>query len=147
MPVVIDDLRKFSRSELIDIIAEYQKNEKRLNEKIEALESELSSRLIIMEKSGSIAEAALAMNKIFETSQAAADQYYESVKASLDKKLHEIEDKAQAEINQKIKEAQDQADRIVNEAKAKAEQEEKEIDLKIAKLCEANPGLKIQRST
>ena len=116
-------------------------------EKIEELEGELSSRLIIMEESGSIAEAALSMNKIFEASQAAADQYYESVKVSLDKKLQEIEEKAQEEINQKIKEAQDEAERIVNEAKDKAEKEEQEIDLKIAKLCEQNPGLKITRST
>ena len=41
-------------------------NEKRLNERIEALESELSSRQIILEESGSIANAALSINKVFE---------------------------------------------------------------------------------
>ena len=146
MSKVIEDLRKFNRSELIDIISDYQKNEKRLNDKISSLEKKLSSRLIIMDKCGNIADAALSMNKIFEASQAAADQYYESVKAVLDIKLQEIENQAQKEIEEKLAEAQKKADQIIEEARERALKEEAEIDLKIKKLCEQNPGLNIKRS-
>lgn len=145
MPVIINDLSKFSRSELIDIIADYQENEKRLNKKIAELEEELSSRLIIKEECGSIAEAALSINKIFETSQAAADQYYESIKVVYDMKLQELEKKAQEEIDQKIKAAEEEATKIISEAKDRAQREMQEINLKIDKLCEANPGLSIKR--
>lgn len=120
MSKVIEDLRKFNRSELIDIIADYQKNEKRLNDKIASLEKKLASRLLIMEKCGSIADASMSINKVFEASQAAADQYYDSVKAVLDIRLKEIETKALAEVEKRLEDAQKQADRIIAEAKEKA---------------------------
>ena len=147
MPVVIDDLRKFNRSELIDIIADYQRNEKKLNDRIEELEKELSSRLIIKEESGSIAEAALAINKVFEASQAAADQYYESAKSAMDLRIQRVEQEAQAEIDEKIKDAVKQAQEIIEAAREKAKIEEQEIDRKIEIICQLNPGLEIKRST
>lgn len=66
--------------------------------------------------------------------------------AVLDIKLQEIENQAQKEIEEKLAEAQRKADQIIEEAKERALKEEAEIDLKIKKLCEQNPGLNIKRS-
>ena len=75
------ELKKMNRSELIEIIYALQREEHELRDRIKQLEEKLTERNIILEKSGSIAEASLRLNKIFEDAQAAADQYVESVKA------------------------------------------------------------------
>ena len=77
------ELKKMNRSELIEIIYEKQKQEHELRDKIKQLEEKLTEKNIILEKSGSIAEASLRLNKIFEDAQAAADQYVESVRAKV----------------------------------------------------------------
>ena len=45
------------------------------------LHRQLADRTLRLEQVGSIAEAALSLNRVFEAAQAAADQYLESVKA------------------------------------------------------------------
>ena len=45
------------------------------------LRRQLADRTLRLEQVGSIAEAALSLNRVFEAAQAAADQYLESVKA------------------------------------------------------------------
>lgn len=67
------ELRRLSRKELIDIIYQLKKEN-------ESMKEELSDRRIAIQNAGSIAEAALAIHKVFETAQKAADQYLLSVK-------------------------------------------------------------------
>ena len=74
------ELRKLSRAELLELLlAESQENE-RLRGQLREAEEKLASRAIEIEKAGSIAEAALALNGVFETAQKAADQYLENVR-------------------------------------------------------------------
>ncbi len=74
-----NDLKKLSRSELIEmLIAEMEENQQ-LRQQIEEKDAELQNRQIIMERAGSIAEAALQLNGVFEAAQAAAQQYVDSV--------------------------------------------------------------------
>ena len=97
------EFRKLKRIELIEII--YQ-----LQTELEEAQKELNDRRIRMENAGSIAEAAVELNRLMDTAQNTADQYIESVKA-----------KAQEEKEQILEEAKAEADRIVEEAKAEAE--------------------------
>ncbi|MGZ7144751.1 DNA repair protein, partial [Streptococcus pyogenes] len=48
--------------------------------KILELQNELNRKTITLKESGSIAEATLALNGVFEAAQAAADQYLLSIK-------------------------------------------------------------------
>ncbi len=73
------ELRKMSRIELIEIIYSFLQKEEELKQEIERLQTELNERNIQMEKAGSIAEASLQLNHIFEAAQQAADQYLLSV--------------------------------------------------------------------
>ena len=75
------ELKKMNRSELIEIIYALQREEQNLRKRVDELEGQLAERTIILESSGSIAEASLRLNKIFEDAQAAADQYLRSVRA------------------------------------------------------------------
>ena len=76
------DLRRLSRKDLIDIIYALRKQEHVLREELEQAREELDRREILLSESGSIAEAALKLNGVFEAAQAAADQYLRSIKAA-----------------------------------------------------------------
>lgn len=75
------ELRRMSRTELIEIIYALKQHEEELEQQNAALEQKLADRTLRLERAGSIAEAALALNHVFEDAQAAADAYLASVKA------------------------------------------------------------------
>ncbi len=74
------ELRKMNRTELIEIIYVLQQNEKTLRRENEELKEMLKEKTIRIAEAGSIAEAALSLNRIFEDAQAAAEQYLHSVR-------------------------------------------------------------------
>lgn len=76
-------LRRLSRSELIDILYEQQKRLEESEKTCRELREQLEEKELLLSESGSIAEAALKINGVFEAAQAAADQYLLSVKAAL----------------------------------------------------------------
>lgn len=75
------ELKKLSRAELIDIIYALKEREEDLSTQVASLQEKLADREIQMSRAGSIAEAALAINRVFEQAQAAADDYLNSVRA------------------------------------------------------------------
>ena len=75
------ELKKLSRAELIDIIYARKEREDDLSAQVAALEEKLAQREIQISRAGSIAEAALAINRVFEQAQAAAEDYLLSVRA------------------------------------------------------------------
>ncbi len=78
------ELHKLKRSELLEIMVEQGREIERLQKCLSEAEAKLQERKIVMEKAGSIAEAALQLNQVFEAAQKAADQYLESVQKSGD---------------------------------------------------------------
>lgn len=85
------ELQKLSRAELLELLlvqtkkveeleAKIQKNEEAFQEQKELFEKKIENRQIAMEKAGSIAEASLNLNEVFEVAQRAADQYLENIK-------------------------------------------------------------------
>ncbi|MCD8142032.1 MAG: DNA repair protein [Clostridiales bacterium] len=71
-----------NRTELIEIIYALQQNERTLRTENEELRRQLEDKTIRIEKAGSIAEAALSLNHIFEDAEAAARQYLASIQAA-----------------------------------------------------------------
>lgn len=89
-------LKNLKRSELLDLLLQEAKENAELRKKVGELQAELDDRSIRIEKSGTMAEAALSLNKVFEAADAAAKQY--------------------------LDQARDEARKILNEAYAKAKQ-------------------------
>lgn len=82
------ELKKLKRHELLQMLLEQSKTVEALKTELEEKNKLLEERRIKLEESGSIAEAALKLNNIFEAAQAAADQYLYNIKlASEDGKL------------------------------------------------------------
>lgn len=72
-------LRKLSRQELLEMLIESEEHVRQLEEELAEAKEQLENRRIQIENSGSIAEAALKLNGIFEAAQAAANQYLENL--------------------------------------------------------------------
>ena len=75
-------LRKLSKLQLLELLAQQERELQALRKELEEKNAALDDRRIQVEKAGSIAEAALKLNEVFEAAQRAADQYLESVKSA-----------------------------------------------------------------
>lgn len=76
----LSNLSKLSRAELLEIMVSQSEEIDRMSKRIEELEKKLQDRELAMKNVGSIAEAALVLNNIFEDAQKAAEMYLENVK-------------------------------------------------------------------
>lgn len=74
-------LKKLKRSELLEVMLTQSREIDALKEENEKLARQLESRKIELKEAGSIAQAALQLNHIFEQAQAAADMYLENIAA------------------------------------------------------------------
>ncbi len=90
------ELKHLSRSELLEMLISQGKKVDRLKANLESLNAKLEERELNIERAGSIAEAALNVNGIYEAAQNAADQYLSNVKRLCDERLAEAEKTAKA---------------------------------------------------
>ena len=90
------ELHKLKRGELLEMMLAQSREIDALRLRIADLEARLADREIRIQESGSIAEAALRLNGIFEAAQAAADQYLENIRRA-SRTEAEMEAEAEAE--------------------------------------------------
>lgn len=79
------ELKRLKRVDLFELLIAQSRENDRLRAELEEARSKLEARELTLKQTGSIAEAALRLNKVFEAAQAAADQYILSVKAQAEK--------------------------------------------------------------
>ena len=127
------ELRHMSRGELIDVIYALKKQQEELAAENKELRQQLSQRELKLQKAGSIAEAALSLNQVFEAAQQAADQYLQSVYANCgdaEETAKGILADANAQAQKTLEEARHQSETMLSQAraeKAQAEQECKDL--------------------
>lgn len=83
------ELRKLKRTDLLELLIEQSKEVESLKKRIGELETELADRRLLIYKSGSIAEAALKLNGVFEAAEAAAQEYLENIRRISEEKTQE----------------------------------------------------------
>ena len=74
------EFKRLSRSQLIDIIYQFQLQVDRLTEENQELERKLSDKRLRLSNAGNIADAALEINDCFRNAQNAAEQYLSEIK-------------------------------------------------------------------
>lgn len=102
------ELRKLGRMELIDIIYQLEKKQEELQKENEALQSRLDSVRITIDEAGSIAEAAVGINGVFEAAQKAADQYLAEI--------HMANSETEQRCNLILSEAEQKAAHLIEQA-------------------------------
>lgn len=117
------ELRRLSRSDLLELLIEQSEEIEELKRKLERATLALEQKEILISNSGSIAEAALRLNGVFEAADAATRQYIENVRINTKQRntliehIETIEIKLKESVSKRIAET---------EAKCRAMEEETE---------------------
>ena len=74
------DLKKLSREELLELLIAQGRELETCRKKLSEAEEKLASRTIAIDNAGSIAEAALQLNGVFEAAQRACSQYTDNIR-------------------------------------------------------------------
>ncbi|MBR5514668.1 MAG: hypothetical protein IKU52_00530 [Clostridia bacterium] len=120
------ELKKMSRSELLEMLIDQTNENNRLREQLGEARQKLLDKNIVCEEAGSIAKAALELNGIFEAAQAACDQYTENVKER-SAHLEEI-------CVEKERETEEKCARMIEEAKVQSQAYWDEVNEKVETL-------------
>lgn len=75
-----NDLKHLSRLDLLELLISQEKENTKLQKKIEELTAQLTEREIRIQKAGTMAEAAILLNGVLEAADKAAAQYLENIK-------------------------------------------------------------------
>lgn len=120
-------LRKINKKELLEILLSQAKRIEELEQQLETTQRKLDSKKITIENSGSLAEASLKLNGIFEMAQVTAEQYLFNVKEKCRKIENNMKKECQVKAEQMIKETEEKC----QQKEALAEEQLKKIELKI----------------
>lgn len=82
------ELRHLSRSELLELLIAQMEENRKLKKGLKEARTALSNRQIRMEHAGSMAEAALRLNGVFEAADRAARQYLANICLMAEKELN-----------------------------------------------------------
>ena len=78
------ELKRLSRSELLELLLAQTKRADELEAHVAELEQKLADRNLLVAETGTLAEAAMKINQVFEAADAAARQYLENVRRIAD---------------------------------------------------------------
>ena len=123
-----DDYRKLRRVELLELLVAETERSEQLEAELKEAREQLSSREISVKEAGSLAEAVLKLNGVFDAAVSSCAQYEESIK-ELNKKQLEIN--SEREYASILK-----ATEIVEEAKARAARIESDVISRCEKIVE-----------
>lgn len=115
------DLKRMTRSELLEILIEQAEENKKLKLRLQRAEKLLEERKIILDNAGSIAEASMMLSGIFDAAEEASRLYLDSVQllSERSKAIYENEEElARLKAEAIVEEALDYKRRVYAEADA-----------------------------
>jgi cell division septum initiation protein DivIVA len=140
-----DEIKHLGKTDLLKIIRDQEAELEQDRAKIEELNKSLADKATHLEKCGSIADASLELNGVFQAAQAAANQYLAEIReksdtasAEADKLLSQAREKADTQIRQAI----ESAGNIESQGKEKAEAYWQDLNTKLEAFYESHVGLK-----
>ena len=120
-----NELRKLSRSNLLQMLLDQSKELEALKQKFAAAEAALRDKQIIIDEAGSIAEASLQLNGVFAAAQAACQHYTDNI-AHLNQRQEAIcaqmESASRTRAERIVAEAQAKSDEMIHNAKVQSQQ-------------------------
>lgn len=119
------ELKKLNKNQLLELLKEQTERANRIEIEFEEVKRKLKERKLMEEHAGSIAEAALKLNGVFEAAQEAADQYLENIErisAQQDMATKKIEEEARAKAEKMLQETERRCKEREEEEKKKLEE-------------------------
>ena len=117
------DLRGLSRGELLELLVQQGEEMERLKERLVECEQQLENKKLAMDEAGSIAEAAIKLNGVFEAAQTASTQYLENIQQLVEEQKERTEQanrmliKVEADCAAMRTETKRQCDKMLEKAK------------------------------
>lgn len=127
------ELRRLSRGELLEMLIALTDENEKLKENLARAEARLGERQIAIDKAGSLAEAALSLNGIFQDAEAAARQYLENIE--------QLSGRQEAICQELLAQAEREADEIKREAQSFSARKHAEADAYWAQVVERAAAL------
>lgn len=113
------ELRRLKRVDLLELLIAQTRENDRLKEELAEVKAQLAERDLVLNEAGSIAEAALRINGVYQATQAAVDQYIRSIQqlgAKQRQSWEDMERKARARADEYLREATEKCRRMEAEA-------------------------------
>ena len=107
------ELRKLNRYELLEMLLAQGKKVERLERELAEANEKLNERQQIMASSGTMAEAALRLNHVFEAADKAAEAYLSSARHEAERIISDA--KRQARMNVPVSEGNDDPQGEIND--------------------------------
>ena len=123
------ELRRLSRGELLEMLLAQTRENEKLKKQLGELQAQLDSRRIEISQSGSIAEAALRLNGVFQAAEASAAQYLQNVQRLSDEQEAEYR-RMEAEAREKAETICAAADTYSLQVRARADQYLRQVEKK-----------------
>ena len=120
------ELRKLNRKDLLELLVDRTRELQAVQAKLAETEAALHSREIRLEQAGSIAEASLQLNGVFEAAQAACQQYIDSVT--------QLAQRQEQTCAQRDEESRTKAQALLAETEARCAARERETEARCAEL-------------
>ena len=140
------ELKKLRRTDLLELLLAQEKENEELRRRVEQLQIRLEERELTIANAGSIAEASMQLNGVFQAAQAAADQYLDSIRKMNEEKeayFAGLEEDAKRRAEQTLQEVEERCRRMEEESQLKSRQLLEETEQKrITMLEEAKADLK-----
>lgn len=134
------ELKRLSRSELLEMLLAQVKENKKLKIQLNEMQAQLDNRQIMIDKAGSIAQASLQLNGVFEAAQNAAAQYLENIRR-LSGKGEEICRRMEEDAKKKADAIRAEADAYSRQVRSQADQYQKQAIKKVQDLLRDRESL------
>lgn len=119
------ELKKLNRTDLLELLISKSKENEQLRTQLTQAEQQLQSRIVTVEKAGSIAEAAMQLSGVFQAAQEAAAMYLENIQtlsAQQEMICARLENESRQEAERRLAEADQMCHRMKADTQAKCQE-------------------------
>ena len=139
------ELRKLKRTELLELLLTQEKENEELRRQLQEARDRLAERKLSLDEAGSIAEAAMRLNGVFEAAQAAADQYLENVRSlseGQESRCARLEAESRQEADRLLRETEERCTAMLEGAKKESQAYWENVSTRLEEYYNAHEGLR-----
>ena len=125
-----NELSRLNRKDLLEILLALSEENEKLKEQIKEMQGKLDDRTLQINESGSLAEAVVKINGLFEAAEASCEQYIHNVQErckKTEKACDEYIFKVQMRCDALVEETKQRCIQIIEEAEKEEKAEKTEI--------------------
>lgn len=139
------DLKRLSRGDLLEMLVAQGEELEAIKAKLAETEEKLQKRELDITEAGSIADASLKLNGVFEAAQAASQQYLDNIKL-MSERQQEVCEKLEQESREKadalIAETTEKCDEMLAKAKEESQAYWDEVSQRLEAFYNEHHGLR-----